>query len=455
MATLTLDRPIAAAPPPRRALAHIPGDEGWPIIGSTFEAIRDPKRFFADRAAKHGPVVRSNILGETGLQLLGPEANELVLMDPQRLFSSSLGWGRFMDRVFPRGLMMLDFDEHRLHRRALSVAFKAGPMRGYLAALDRGIAERTAAWRARPGPMLVYPAMKQLTLDLAAGAFLGAAIGPETDAVQDAFKAMVAATIAPVRVPLPGTAMRRGVRGRARIVAYFGRQIPLRRERGGDDLFSHLCRATDEDGALLSVQSVIDHMSFLMMAAHDTLTSSLTAFVWLLAANPEWQTQLREEVRSIDAGDGVVTAERLEALKLTEMALKETLRIVPPVPAIPRRALRDFSFGGYAIPAGTAVGIDPLFTHHMPDIWPAPDRFDPLRFTDAAAAGRHRFAHVPFGGGAHMCLGLHFAYMQAKCFAWHLLRNVTLRIEPGYVAQWRMWPIPRPRDGLRITVAPV
>ena len=104
---------------------------------------------------------------------------------------------------------------------------------------------------------------------------------------------MVAASVAVIRKPLPGTAMARGVKGRERIVAYFSEQIPIRRAKGGEDLFSQLCRATHEDGALLSTQDIVDHMSFLMMAAHDTLTSSLTSFVAALAANPQWQAKLR------------------------------------------------------------------------------------------------------------------------------------------------------------------
>nr|WP_294527251.1 cytochrome P450 [uncultured Rhodopila sp.] len=460
MATLALEArdtlaPVTA-PPPGRALAHIPGDDGWPLIGSTLEAIDDPKRFFEERAARHGLVVRANILGETGVNLLGPDANEFVLFDQQRLFSSQFGWGRFMDRVFPRGLMMMDFDEHRLNRRALSAAFKAGPMRAYLKALDAGIAARIAQWTATPGPMLVYPAMKQLTLDLAATSFLGTGIGPDTDRITGAFVDMVAATVAPIRKPLPGTQMRRGVRGRARIVEWFTRQVPLRRERGGDDLFSELCRARMEDGALLSVQAVVDHMSFFMMAAHDTLTSSLTAFVWLLAANPGWQARLRDEVSGLGLLPGeALPFDRLDALKLTEMAFKETLRIIPPAPAVPRRAIRDFVFSGFHVPAGASVAVNPLFTHHMPEIWAEPERFDPERFTDSAQANRHRFAFVPFGGGAHMCLGLNFAHMQAKCFARHLLLNATVSLAPGYTPAWKMWPIPQPKDGLRVTLTTV
>src|SRR5262249_5704779 len=157
-------------------------------------------------------------------------------------------------------------------------------------------------------------------------------------------------------------------------------------------------------------------MSFLMMAAHDTLTSSLTSFVNFLAANPDWQQKLREEVRALGLRpDEPLPFEKLDAPPLNEMAFKESIPLRPPVPSTPRRAMRDFAFGGYNIPAGTWVGIDPLFTHHMSSVWPDPKKFDPLRFSEQAQRAQHRFAFVPFGGGAHMCLGLHFAYMQAKC----------------------------------------
>ena len=447
---------IRLSPPKRGSLKHIPGDEGWPIVGKTLQVLADPKGHVEQNAAKYGLVYRTHLFGETSVVLLGPEANELVLFDQAKLFSSTHGWDLILGRLFPRGLMLLDFDEHRLHRRALSVAFKSGPMKSYLAQLDRGIARRVAQWKQKEGEMQVYSAMKQLTLDLAATAFLGADIGPEVDEIIRAFVDMIAAAVAVVRRPLPGTQMARGVAGRRRIVAYFSEQIPLRRAKGGgDDLFSQLCQATHEDGALLSNQDIIDHMSFLMMAAHDTLTSSLTSFVGELAANPVWQQKLRAEVTALDLdADAAISFDQLDAMPLTEMAFKEALRLKPPVPSMPRRAVRDFSFKGFEVPGGTLIGINPLFTHHMAEIWPEPDRFDPLRFTEDASRSRHRFAWVPFGGGAHMCLGLHFANMQAKCFARHFLQNLEVSLAPGYRASWQMWPIPKPRDGLRVSVKP-
>src|SRR5258708_5521009 len=382
MSMQSVDSPAAAfiSPPKRAALAHMRGDEGWPVIGRTLAVLADPKGEVERMAAKYGHVYRSRVLGETSISVLGPEANELVLFDQTKLFSSTHGWEIVLGRLFPRGLMLLDFDEHRLHRRALSVAFKSGPMKSYLSELDAGIAARVAQWRAQLGPILFYPAMKQLTLDLAATSFLGAGIGPEVDEITRAFVDMVAAAVTPIRTPWPGTQMARGVKGRERIVKYFSQQIPIRRENDGEDLFSQLCRATHADGALLSTQDIVDHMSFLMMAAHDTLTSSLTSFIGALAANPQWQTKLRDEVNALALrADEPTTFDKLEAMPLSEMAFKEAMRMKPPVPSIPRRATRDFTFKGYAIPADTLTSDHPLCALPMPTALSYPAYYDTMR----------------------------------------------------------------------------
>lgn len=440
---------------PANSLDHIPGDDGWPLVGTTFKQLADPIGFNRRMRETYGPVFRMNSFGSRSVALIGAEANELVLFDREKIFSSEQGWGSILDQLFPRGLMLLDFDHHRADRRALSIAFKPEPMRHYSAALDRGIAERVATWSGRE--MLFYPAIKKLTLDLAADSFLGLPWGPEADRINKAFVDMVQAAVGVVRKPLPFTKMGRGVAGRKFLVEYFTREVHRRRaEGGGQDMFSQFATATREDGSLLPVDEVVDHMIFLMMAAHDTITSSATSLVWLLAKNPEWQDKLRAEILAVTGGEGrPLSYDDMGKLELTEMAFKEALRLIPPVPSLPRRALKDFTFKGVRVPAGTPVGISPAAVHMEEEHWPEPAKFDPLRFTPEQVAKRHKYAWVPFGGGAHMCLGLHFAYMQVKILLAHLLSRYQIEIEPGYAPEWQPWPIPKPKDGLRVTFRPL
>jgi cytochrome P450 len=253
--------------------------------------------------------------------------------------------------------------------------------------------------------------------------------------------------------------MGKGVAGRKLMVDYFTRLLRERRANPGQDMFSQFALARRDgevEGELLAEDVVVDHMIFLMMAAHDTITSSFTTLIWQLAAHPQWQDKLRAEARAAASGTGslggkIMPYDALGQMEQADMAFKEALRIMPPVPSTPRRALREFTFGGHHIPAGTMVGISAAAVHADPATWPDPERFDPLRFTPEAVAARHKYAWIPYGGGAHMCIGLHFAVMQTKVLLHHILSRYVVETAPGYAPAWQAWPIPKPRDGLRIT----
>jgi cytochrome P450 len=433
-------------------LSHIPGEQGPPVIGNTLKLLADPDAFSRRMFETYGPVFRNRAFGGVVVIMLGPDANEMVLFDRGKNFSSEQGWGPILNLLFPRGLMLMDFDAHRADRKTLGVAFKPEPMRGYAEGIQRVIGNQLPDWpKDGQTEMLFYPAIKQLTLDIAAECFLGIPLGPEADRLNTAFVDSVAASIGIIRRPLPFTAMKRGVDGRQAVIDYLRPQIQERRRNPNrTDMFSQFCRATQEDGSFLPDDSILDHMNFLLMAAHDTITSSVTSFVYYLAKNPEWQEKLRAEALSIAPAGAALTMEQLDQFTLTEMAFKEALRMMPPVPAMPRRAVRAFEFGGYHIPAGTNLSINTSFVHRMPDIWPEPERFDPMRFTAEAVRARHKYAWVPFGGGAHMCLGLHFAYMQMKVFMHQLLTTRRIEIAAGYTPKWQAWPIPKPVDGLKV-----
>jgi cytochrome P450 len=436
--------------PPKQGqnIEYVPGRDGWPLIGTTLEQLKDPHAFTKRMATQFGHVYRTNSFGGRFVQLLGADANELVMFDREKVFSSEQGWGPVLNLLFPRGLMLMDFEKHRVHRRALSVAFKPEPMKLYAEALNEGIARRALEWSGKD--VTFYSAIKQLTLDLAAASFLGIPWGPEADRINKAFVDMVQASIGVIRIPLPGTAMGRGVAGRKFLVDYFKPEVAKRRAGDAEDMFSQICRSTHEDGTLLSEGEIVDHMNFLMMAAHDTITSSATSMVMLLAKNPEWQEKLRQEMLSLGVNGDELPYDRLNDLVLTDYAFKESLRMIPPVPSIPRRAVKPFSFGGYDFPAGTYVGVQPAYVHKMEEHWPDPETFDPLRFEPEQVKARHKYAWMPFGGGAHMCLGLHFAYMQIKILMWHMLRTHRIEIAPGCGDKWQAWPIPKPLDGLPV-----
>ena len=116
-------------------------------------------------------------------------------------------------------------------------------------------------------------------------------------------------------------------------------------------------------------------------------------------------------------------------------------------------AKRAFEFGGARIPSGSLVGIAPVHTHHLPSLWSSPYRFDPERFSPSRAEHkRHRFAWVPFGGGAHLCIGQHFAGLEIKTTLHQMLRRFRWSVPDRYVLPYARVPIGMPRDGLALRI---
>ncbi len=426
----------------------IPLVKGLPLVGNLPKFLRNPLAN-AQSLEVHGNVVRSRTFFET-VTLLGPDANQFVLHDREGNFSSRGGWYYWIDAVFPGAIMALDDAQHKDQRRIMQGAFKRPAMERYVQDMGPVIASVVGAWTA--GPMTMFPQIKALTLNIAARVFMGMTLGPEADRMNQAFIDTVQASLALIRKPMPPFAMWRGVRARRYLVQLMQSKLADKRATEGPDLFSQLCHARGEDGERFSDDEVVNHMIFLMMAAHDTTTSTLTTMLYCLARHPGWQDKLREDAQALP--DEQLRHADLAGCERTEWVMKESLRMYPPLTSIPRKAARDCEFGGFQIPKGTPVGISPIHTHHMPSLWTRPADFDPERFSPARAEHRqHGYAYLPFGGGAHLCIGQHFADMEVKSVMHQLLRRFKFSVPEGYRMPYQLVPIAKPRDGLPITLA--
>ena len=278
MRTLTED--------PVMATRQIPGDPGLPLIGNTLGFMRNPNAFLEQRYRKYGEVSWTNSFGIKLVTLLGPDANQFVFRNQGDLFSNNQGWDYFIGKFFTRGIMLLDFDEHRYHRSIMQAAFKKPVLVRYLRhmnpMIDRGIGD----WRPS-GTFRIFEHIKALTLDMATEVFVGAKLGPEADTLNKAFIDTVKAGTALVRRPVPGLRWKKGLDGRKVLEDFFRASIPEKRARETDDLFSVLCHARAETGESFTDDDVVNHMIFLLMAAHDTTTSTLTTMFYALARHPE------------------------------------------------------------------------------------------------------------------------------------------------------------------------
>lgn len=437
--------------PSSRDLAHIPNLPVLPMLGHTLHFLRDPYGLHSRSAERLGAVYKIHIVGAWRVTLGGADALEFILGDTEQLFSSADGWD-LLDRIFGGGLMLRDFGDHRAHRRIMNAAFRKPVMDAYRNRMHRLMPHLLSDWP-EGSTFDAYSTVKKLTLRMGAALFMGLDVGdPRVAPLNAAFEAEVAASLGIIRAPLPLTAMRRGVVARRFLQETFREMIPERRAHPGPDFFSQMCTATDENGTAWSEQEILDHFNFLLMAAHDTTSATLCKILWALARFESWQERVRTEVLALT--EGPPDEDALSQMPVMDRVFRECLRMLPPVPFIPRRAVRDFTWKGTSIPAGTWVSALPGMVLRSDAHWKHPERFDPDRF----APGReehlsHKYAWAPFGGGAHKCIGLHFAGLQIKTLLVTLLRHHRVSLASQSETVWQSVPIPQPKGGLPIMLS--
>ncbi|SFI65683.1 Cytochrome P450 [Amycolatopsis sacchari] len=440
-----------APPPPGSGLAPVLGDAGPPVIGHALDSMRFGPAFALRRFETFGPVSWMGSFGQRFVVLGGPEATQQALVNKDKAFSQE-GWKFLIERFFHRGLMLLDFEEHHLHRRIMQEAFTRDRLAGYSRQWGPVLREGVGAW-GRPGRPRLYWALKRLTLDVASRVFMGMPSGNDAARLNRAFVDSVRAATSLVRFPVPGGRWAAGLAGRRTLERYFGENLPAKRRAPGPDLFSVLCQATGEDGEQFSDADVVNHMIFLMMAAHDTTTITSTAAAYHLAKHPEWQERARAE--SLALGDDYPDLAALDELKTLDLVIKESLRLTAPVPSLPRKTVKDVAVLGHHVPAGTLVTLSPSINHFSPEHWTNPHAFDPERFAEGRREDRsHRFAWMPFGGGAHKCIGLHFGMFEVKAVLHEMLRAHRWTVPERYRVRWDYVSLPVPVDGLPVTLTP-
>src|SRR4051812_41241822 len=205
-------RPLAT-PPPGSGLEPVMGTAGLPVIGHSLEFAGDNLPLARQQLERFGELSWTYALGIKTVSVLGPDAIGEVLANRDRAFSNEQGWSYFIGPFFHRGVMLMDFEEHRLHRRILQQAFKHERLVAYLDGMSPAIARGIDRWGDEP-ELHVYTAAKQLTLDVATEVFVGDELGARADALNKAFVDSVVGGAALIRADVPGGRWHRGLRGR-------------------------------------------------------------------------------------------------------------------------------------------------------------------------------------------------------------------------------------------------
>lgn len=454
MARVGKDPTDLAEPPSGSGLAAVSGERGLPLIGQTINVLRHGDREALRMYDAYGQVYWSGVFGTKMVWAVGPDAVREVLANKGKVYSQS-GWEFFIGPFFTRGLMLLDGQEHLLHRRIMQEAFTRPRLESYHDQL-RVIIDRTLPTWHTDEPMLMFPAVKSLSLDIARSVFMGSEPDADSTHLIDAFEDTVRAGTGLVRRRVPGLPMLRwnkGLAGRRVLEAHFRGLLPAKRAGSDADLFAALCHVETEDGLRFSDDDVVNHMIFLMMAAHDTSTITASAMIYYLAKHPDWQQRARAESLALAAADAAPGLAALDTLETLDRIFKESMRLVAPVPALVRRTTRDTELLGHYLPEGTMVSVVPGATHKLDHLWTRTDDFEPDRFAEPRQEHKgHRFGYIPFGGGAHKCIGMAFGSAEVKSLVHRLLVDFELEVPEDYEIEWDHTSLAVPTDDFPVTL---
>jgi cytochrome P450 len=395
-----------------------PGPKGT-LIGGNIRQV-GPRRvdFFLKLAQTYGPVASFRI-GRRRLFLVSdPDLIEQVLVTDARHYIKHFG-ARVFKPVLGNGLVTSEGDFWLRQRRLIQPAFLKARVLSYapvMAELTQAMLER---WE--PGAKVdIEREFSHLTSAIALKALFGLEDHGDREQLDGvlrlAFDLMAARLNVlfelPLWMPTPGNVrLKRAIAELDRVVDGF---IAAGRARAepGNDLLSTMIAAQDEDGSQMSDRQLRDEAMTLYLAGHETTALTLAWAWYLISRHPEVEEKLAAEWRAALAGRSP-GAEDLAKLPYTSAVISESMRLYPPVYALGREATRDLEIGGYRVKRGYTVLMSQWVSHRDPKYFPDPERFYPERWADGLAQRIPKYAYYPFGGGQRMCVGSHFALMEA------------------------------------------
>jgi cytochrome P450 len=212
-------------------------------------------------------------------------------------------------------------------------------------------------------------------------------------------------------------------------------------------MLSMLIAARDDDGSALDEDELIGHAGVIFAAGHETSTNALAWTLLFLSQHPNVARDLDDELATLRGAPP--TVDDLGRLTLLDAVIKESMRLLPPVPIHPRVVAKDSELGGYRFPAGSEVFLSIFHMHHDPDVFPDAEVFSPRRWETAKPTV---YEYNPFSAGPRMCIGASFAMMEIKIVLAMVLSKYRLELPAGSRVDARVAVTMSPADGLHMTV---
>ncbi|MFB6371913.1 MAG: cytochrome P450 [Bradymonadaceae bacterium] len=393
-----------------------------------YEFVRDPAAMFRRLIREHGPICRM-WLGPMEHVLVGePEAIREILVDkPMSFHKSELM--QLSRRLVGRGLVLNEDDSWRRQRKKVAPNLQPRHIQQYGKVMVQETRRLLDGWQTG-GTREFHAAMSEITMRVVVRTLFDLDPETSTDEVSRILERAMSAfqqMLHPVQLFIPDAIPTPANVEFDRAVEHLDRKVYdliercRAKEKRGDDLLSRLVEATDDEGDGMTDRQLRDEIVTMFVAGHETTALSLTCAFYLIARHPDVQQRIHREIddhlgaRPPDVSD-------VGDLPYLDAAIREAMRLHPPIWVLGRKATEAVEIGGYRAPPGTQFFLPQCALHRDPRFYDDPDTFRPDRWLEDRG-DVPEFAYFPFGDGPRVCIGNHFAEMETILVAATLFQN--------------------------------
>ena len=393
-----------------------------------------------------------------------PDYVRLVLARSHEHFSKRTYDYRLLAGVMGNGLVTNDGPHWVKQRRLMQPMFASRSVSGFDETINSLTSSLMDQWDERAGGEVIRldREMARLTFRIVGATLFGTDIERHADEIARILEVvnlrsqeLRALMTLHSWVPTPYNLKWKRARRRLDDIVYG--MLAARRRDGvggaaGGDILDRLISSRDpETGEGMDEKQMRDEVVTLMLAGHETSANALTWTLFLLAAHPEVEARLGEELAAHLNGVPAAAAD-LARLPYLRQVVQESMRIYPPVWGYSRRSEHEEEFGGCVLPADAYVAVMPWALHRHPDFWPDAERFDPDRFDPKRSEGRHSYCYLPFGAGPRTCIGAGFAMFEIQLVLAQILQRFRVRVVPGHPVETVAKTTLKPRYGMPVTL---
>lgn len=419
-------------------LKNPPGPYGAPFLGALPAFARNPVTFFRKTASTHGGIACFRLGTQQSCLISEPNYLQHIFGTNKHNYIRS----PVMQKVgflIGDSMILKESDAWRARRKLLGPLFTQASQAALAPSILNAVAAMTLRWHALPKhvPFCVHREMRLLSMDVHLRAILGityslADLHHWIHLFDRASRHMMLRTIfslVPDRIPLPGE--RKAKQARSKIHALVEKAMAQNGPNSPPSILQMMNTLFRNSSSKVYTDPnrFRDELISLIVAGYEPSASALTWIWYLLDRNPEVRTRLTQELDHI-AGDRLARAEDLPNLDYLRRVILESLRIYAPGWVTYREALADDEVGGFRIRKGACVIVSSSVTHHLPQYWPKPNRFDPDRFLPEQVKKRHPFAYIAFGASPRTCIGKHLGMFVLTGAMVGSLRQFQLALDP-------------------------